>query len=232
VTPPEQSTDVTRAYRPGARLARRRASHSYGFVLLLIFTSLVFTAAAPDTDWARSVLVLLQCLTLVAALWTSGLGRDATIGAVVVAGIGVAGAIVTLVTGGEVAIVTGGLLNTALLLATCLVIALGVADQPEANAQAVFGAICVYLSIGMLFTFVYGATAALGSGAFFAQGTDGTPALHLYFSYVTLATIGYGDYTAASNLGHTLSLTEGLLGQLYLVTVVAVLVSRAGKRGS
>jgi hypothetical protein len=53
----------------------------------------------------------------------------------------------------------------------------------------------------MLFTFVYGAVAALDSGPFFAQNTDGTPSLRLYFSYVTLATLGYGDYTAASTLG-------------------------------
>ena len=47
----------------------------------------------------------------------------------------------------------------------------------------------------MIFLFVYGAVAALGSGPFFAQGMDGTRSLRLYFSYVTLATLGYGDYT-------------------------------------
>jgi hypothetical protein len=55
---------------------------------------------------------------------------------------------------------------------------------------------------------------------------DGTRALRLYFSYVTLATLGYGDYTAASNLGHMLAVAEALIGQIYLVTVVALLVSR------
>ena len=56
--------------------------------------------------------------------------------------------------------------------------------------------------------------------------TDGSRALRLYFSYVTLATLGYGDYTPATNLGHMLAVSEALLGQLYLVTVVAVLVTR------
>jgi voltage-gated potassium channel Kch len=78
----------------------------------------------------------------------------------------------------------------------------------------------------MDFTFVYGAAAALGSGDFFAEGADGTPSLRLYFSYVTLTTVGYGDYTPAGDLGHTLAIVEALLGQLYLVTVVAVIVSR------
>jgi hypothetical protein len=68
--------------------------------------------------------------------------------------------------------------------------------------------------------------AVLGSGDFFAQGTDGTRSLRLYFSFVTLGTLGYGDYTAAGELGRTLAVVEAILGQLYLVTVIAVLVSR------
>ena len=106
------------------------------------------------------------------------------------------------------------------------VIALGVVDQGEVNSQSVVGAICVYPVLGMLFSFAYGSAAKLGSGYFFAQGTDGTPAIRLYFSYITMATVGYGDYSAAGNLGRTLSVLEGLLGQLYLVTIVALLVSR------
>jgi hypothetical protein len=80
--------------------------------------------------------------------------------------------------------------------------------------------------IGILFVYLYGVLAVLGSGDFFAQGTDGTRSLRLYFSFVTLATLGYGDYTAAGELGRTLAVVEALLGQLYLVTVIAVLVSR------
>ena len=71
---------------------------------------------------------------------------------------------------------------------------------------------------------------ASGSGTFIAQGTDGTRALRVYFSYVTLATLGYGDYTPAGTLGHLLAVVEALAGQLYLVTVVAVLVSRLSHR--
>jgi hypothetical protein len=52
----------------------------------------------------------------------------------------------------------------------------------------------------------------------------------MYFSYITMTTVGYGDYTAAGNLGRTLSASEALFGQLYLVTVVAVVVSRLGRR--
>jgi hypothetical protein len=94
----------------------------------------------------------------------------------------------------------------------------------------VIGAICVYLLFGMLFLFLYSVAATLGSGPFFAQGTDGTRSIRLYFSYVTLATLGYGDYTPAGGIGRTLAIVEAIFGQLYLVTVVAVLVSSFGRR--
>ena len=118
------------------------------------------------------------------------------------------------------------ILAGVLTLATILTVALGIVDQGEANVKAVTGAVCVYVLIGLLFVFLYGVIAVLGSGDFFAQGTDGTRSLRLYFSFVTLATLGYGDYTPAHELGRTLAIVEALFGQLYLVTVIALLVSR------
>src|SRR4029077_7678887 len=110
------------------------------------------------------------------------------------------------------------------------VIALSVVDQDEVNAQSIIGAICIYVLLGMIFLFLYGVVAAAGSGPFFAQGMDGTRSLRLYFSYVTLATLVSGDYTPRPHLGHPLAVPEALLGQIYLVTVVAVLVTRMGQR--
>src|SRR3954469_17093730 len=56
-------------------LARRRSSHSYGYVLLAICLSFLFAATAPDAAWATSTLVLIQTVTLCAGLWTSGIAR-------------------------------------------------------------------------------------------------------------------------------------------------------------
>jgi hypothetical protein len=214
-------------WRPGSRVARLHATHSYRFVLLFVLITFAFTAAAPDTDWAKSVLVLIQSATLVVAVWTSGLSRDFR-PAIVLFAIGVAAAVVELLSPSEPLAGAIGLLNGVLVLSVIAVIALGVIDQGEVNQQSITGAICIYVLLGMVFTFLYGAVADLGSGTFFAQGTDGTPSLRLYFSYVTLATLGYGDYTPAANPGQTMAVIEALLGQLYLVTVVALLVSRVG----
>jgi hypothetical protein len=65
----------TTNHRIGWRVERRRASRNFGVVLLLIGASFVFAASAPDAAWTTSVLVLLQSLTLLAALWTSWLPR-------------------------------------------------------------------------------------------------------------------------------------------------------------
>ena len=205
-------------------MARRRASHSYGFVLLLIVVSFLFTAAGPTAEWGQSVLLLLQSATLVAALWTSGLGRAAVRPSIALAVASIVVATIQIASGGDTLTGMVAVLNGLLVVAISVVIAVGVFDQQTVNQQSILGAICVYVLIGMLFTFAYGAVAFLGSGDFFAQGTDGTPSLRLYFSYVTLATLGYGDYTPASDLGHTMAIVEALVGQLYLVTVVAVVV--------
>ncbi len=199
-------------------------------MLLLVVSSFVFAAASPDETWTQSVVVLAQSATLAVALWTSGLGRSAVVPSAVLAVIGVAAAVVQLASGSDTSTGAISILDAVLVVVTCVVIGLGVSDQREVNKQSVLGAISIYLLIGMLFTFVYGAVAALGSGPFFAQGTDGELSLHLYFSFVTLATLGYGDYTAASTLGHTLSVIEAVFGQLYLVTVVALIVGHIGRR--
>ncbi len=93
--------------------------------------------------------------------------------------------------------------------------------------EAVFGVLCLYLLVGMFFAFLYGTIGRI-NGHFFAETASVTTANCLYFSFTTLTTTGYGDLTAASNLGHTLSVSEALLGQIYLVTIVAVIVGNLG----
>jgi Ion channel len=208
------------------RVGRLRAAHSYRVVLLLIVMLFVFASVAGDAGWTVSLLLLLAAATLATAIWTSGLGSLHS--RAVIAVLAAAGtlAVAVLIWDHEDMVGASAIVTAVLILATIVTIAVGVVDQNDVNVQSVTGAICIYVLFGILFVFVYGAMAALGSGDFFAQGTDGTRALRLYFSFVTLATLGYGDYTPASNLGHSLAVVEALLGQLYLVTVLALLVSR------
>ena len=187
---------------------------------------------------AHAVILLLGCATLIAALWASGLAlwtRGLTGGnrpwlALVALGTTVV-AVLQLANDGDAVIGAGWVAGMLLVAATISAIGIGVFDQNEVNAQSVLGAICVYLLLGLLFTQIYGVVAVLGDGPLFVQAAgDGTASLRLYFSYVTLATLGYGDLTPAATVGHTLAVGEALVGQLYLVTVVAVIVSRVGRR--
>ena len=99
----------------------------------------------------------------------------------------------------------------------------------QVKLQAISGVLSLYLLLGMAFAFLYGAIDGLGGGEFFASGADATVSRCLYFSFTTLTTVGYGDLVAGSDLGRTLAIFEALLGQIYLVTVVSLLVSNLGR---
>ena len=185
----------------------------------------VFAATAPDGASATSTLVLLESATMVVALWTSGLASADSWTSMAFICVAVGLATADLIWGGRALTGVLGVVSALLAFAIAGVLAASIVAKGEVNAQSVTGAICIYILLGLIFMYVYGAVATLGDGSFFVQG-DGTRSLRLYFSYVTLATIGYGDYTAKGDLGHTLAVVEALIGQLYLVTVVALLVAR------
>jgi hypothetical protein len=88
------------------------------------------------------------------------------------------------------------------------------------------------LLVGLFFAFLFRFTASVGLGPFFASTDRASDADYLYFSFSTLATLGYGDLVARTNLGRMLAVTEALFGQMYLVTVVALLVSNFGRHWS
>ena len=210
------------------RVQRIRAAHSYGIVLLLVLAIVAFAGIAPDSDWSSSLLVVIEALTLGVALWTSGFtGPDSKL-SMAFGALAIAAAILLLVRGGSALSGIVALLSAVLTLAIAATIVVGVVDQREVNVQTVTGAVCIYLLIGVMFVFIYGSVAEFGNGYLFAQGTDGTRGIRVYFSYVTLATVGYGDYTMRGQVARMFSVLEMLMGQLYLVTILALLVSRMG----
>jgi len=99
----------------------------------------------------------------------------------------------------------------------------------EVRLEAVMGVLSLYMLIGMAFAFTYGAIDRFGDEPFFADGGLATVSNCLYFSFTTLTTVGYGDFVAGTSLGHTLAVFEALIGQIYLVTVVSLIVSNLGR---
>jgi len=217
---------LRRRILPGTRVQRLHSSHSYGAVLLLVVATFVFIELAGDAPWTASALLMIQAATLVVALWTSGVAKPNAaenfgllLGAIVVA-------IGLILWKGDTLEGVVGLLSAVITIITVAVIGLGVFDQGEINGQSVIGAITIYIILGFVFLFLYGVIGTLGKTPLFAQGTDGTRAIRIYFSYITLATVGYGDFTPGTPIGRVAAVAEALTGQLYLVTVIAVLVSR------
>jgi hypothetical protein len=98
------------------------------------------------------------------------------------------------------------------------------------DSEVVFGVLCAYLYIGSWYAFLYRAAAVLSGRPFFAQPGAEDGLNYVYFSFITLATVGYGDLTPAYGPGRMLAATEAIVGQLYLVSVVALVVSAYGKR--
>ena len=90
--------------------------------------------------------------------------------------------------------------------------------------QAVAGALAIYLSIGLVFAWIISFITHIDSAAYFAQHTSGTEGDRVYFSFTVLTTTGFGDFSAATPAGHALAVIEMLTGQLYLVTVIGLLI--------
>jgi hypothetical protein len=114
---------------------------------------------------------------------------------------------------------------TALYVVAPVSVTGDLARRRDAGRQMMFGALAAYLMLGMAFAFAYRCLAFVGAGPFFGSAGDGTLADCLFFSFVTLTTTGYGNLVPAAATGQTLAVLEGLLGQLFLVTVVAKIVS-------
>jgi hypothetical protein len=91
------------------------------------------------------------------------------------------------------------------------------------------GAIAVYLMMGLIWAGAYEMVLRLAPGAFsFAQGTPTKNVADyrlVYYSFITLTTIGYGDITPVHPLARSLAMGEGLVGQLYPAILIARLVS-------
>ena len=224
----EKADTMLRAPRRRGSLSERiRGEDAYGVLLLLIFVTLLASALV-DLRLVSVATVLLQGLALLFAQWTSRVRpRVLRISAAAVLVGAVVSAVGTLPD--HERLVRLDLIVSAVLAAgTILIIVRRIGLHPAISGATILAAVCVYLLIGMLFADIFHIIGAF-SPPFFARGGHGSATNFLYYSYSTLATVGYGDLTAERALGRMLSVTEALIGQLYLVTIVALAVGNIGR---
>jgi hypothetical protein len=205
----------------------------YGLLLASLVLLFLVQGIAPGGKWQEIVVTALSAGTLVLALragevrWR--IARAAAVGgAALVAAVTVLAVTGTAYTG--VARLSSGLLISVAPPAIAIGVVRGLRARGQTTIQAVLGVLSFYLLIGMVCAFGYGAIDKLGGAPVFVNDVAATTSDCLYFSFATLTTVGYGDITTRSNLGHTIAVSEALVGQIYLVTVVALLVSDLGHR--
>jgi hypothetical protein len=208
-----------------------RIHYRFGVVLGLILASLAFQLAAGEGDGPRLVAVVLQAATLIAAVIASRAHPWVIRLTVAAALLLVAGAAAAIVGSDEFGGNSGRLVTLLLIALAPPAIVSGLVkhfrEEGGTTMQTMFGVLCLYLLIGLLFGTAFAAVEEVSGDPFFEGFSTATATTDdfLYFSFATLTTVGYGDLVAATNLGRSLAITEALMGQIYLVTVVAVIVS-------
>jgi Ion channel len=115
-----------------------------------------------------------------------------------------------------------------LVLVAPIVILNRIIRHDTVGLETILGAICVYVLIGIAFAGIYAGVNDAEPSGFFAQDVVVDNVNFLYFSFVTITTVGYGDLTAGTSTGRVLVTFEALIGQIFLVTLVARLVAMYG----
>jgi membrane-associated HD superfamily phosphohydrolase len=205
-----------------------RWADRYGLLFLLILLSLVLTAA--NTKWLKIAAVLVQGGVVLFAFLAARAGRRAWRVAVVLVPLAVILGVAGRFGDSRAAETVAAAMNLVLPAAAIVVLGRRIVMEPFVSSRTIIGLLCVYLLIGMTFAATYITIAVVSGEPFFVQTDHAQPVDFTYFSLVTLATVGYGDFTAANPMPRMLAAIEGLTGQLYLVTVVAVAVSRVRTR--
>ena len=205
-----------------------RWADRYGLLFLLILLALVLTAA--NTTWLKIAAVLVQGGVVLFAFLAARAGRRAWRVAIVLVPLAVILGIAGRFGDSRPAETLAAIINLVLPAAAIVVLGRRIVMEPFVSSRTIIGLLCVYLLIGMTFAATYITIAVVSDEPFFVQIDHAQPVDFTYFSLVTLATVGYGDFTAANPMPRMLAAIEGLTGQLYLVTVVAVAVSRVRTR--
>ena len=199
----------------------------YGALLIVLITGYLLSAFI-NARWVEAVQVALFTVAMLLALRSAEISRRAVRAVLAAAIIGLpvmfflSFSTATGNAGSGVANIWTGLV----LLAAAALIVYRVLAFGEVTLQSIYGAFSAYLVLGLMFAAVFAAIYHFSGDKFFVTGeqVNGTQTFQ-YFSFTTLTTLGYGDYTAAYSSGQAVAVLEALTGQVFLATLVARLVS-------
>jgi hypothetical protein len=202
-----------------------RITDAYGLVLLLVMATVVFASLLPGTGWGAVLTVVACNMTALVALTTSRAPMARVKRAIGVLAVTSGLAALSAVLGIDSLLALaycGAVLLLAVAMATVLV---SVVTVQHVDSRTLLGAVSVYTSMGVLFTFAFKAIDRFQPGPFFGSETAEQTGDFVFFSYTTLTTTGYGNLVPAEQPGKLFALLEMLTGQIFLVTLVAGLVT-------
>jgi hypothetical protein len=210
--------------------AVRSLQDGYGLALLLTVLTIFCLGLGGVASIGGEAGVILAGCTLLFALRTSRVRPRVMRVAQVAVGVAIGASAAALIFGdAPFAAFTIAAIGVAIAAIVPFVIIGHIVRSPTITFRLVIGALVVYLLIGLCYAYVFGLIPLLTGDPFFVQTSTPNSATFLYFSFTTLSTVGYGDLSAATELGQMIAISEAIFGQLYLVSVVAILVSNVGR---
>jgi Ion channel len=208
------------------RRRAERASDAFGLVLVLVTTTYVLASVLSNRGWPAVVTTISTSATAIVALVSSHVRSTTVRRALVLALLAIVLAVISAISGDRQWLAAASLLEVIVLGAGMVAVVQRVAVAVEVSFRTILGAISFYTSLGLLFTWVYSAIDKIeGGGEFFAGVATAKGNDFIFFSYTTLTTTGYGNLVPASHFGRMVAGLEMLTGQVFLVTLVAGLVS-------
>lgn len=210
-----------------------RTVFSQGSYLVLLITLFLLLALAPFAAirWVRILMLLITLAVLFAALRATGLSRGWLVVALITGLVGLPLSHLGRLLDQTALMVTGEACGAVFLVVVSGAIIGHLARRERVNMETVYGATCVYLFLAFFWADIY-ALIELHQPGSFSLDQAGSPfppmpetSQLLYFSLITLTTVGYGDITPLSPPARFLSAVEGLIGPLYLTILIARLVA-------
>jgi hypothetical protein len=220
-------TDVTpRRLRPrGPRGRSFRLTDSYAAVLVLVGITYIVSVSVTDPR-AGSIVITVQLATVWITLRTSHARPVVRLIAYVVLCLAAVIAVVGFFVheyGNEQGVIFT--VSCVLYLIAPFSIVRDLVTRPAVDRETLLGAVAAYVLIGMFFAFAYKAVGEFGNVPFFGTAGRGSLSQDLFFSFVTMTTVGYGNLVPAANPGQSLAVVEALIGQLFLVVAVGKIIN-------
>jgi Ion channel len=202
-----------------------RVSDAFGLVFVLVVVTYVLASLLENRGWTSVVLTVATSATSVVAL-TSSHARGTTVRiAIALSALAIGLAAIGAAADNHDWLNLATLIQISLLTVAMGAVLRRVVMAPEVGSRTILGALSVYAVLGILFTFLYGVIDRVQGGPFFEGHAHPASSDFLFFSYTTLTTTGYGNLVPGGQPGRLISGLEMMAGQIFLVTLVAGLVS-------